>query len=136
MALPNVGGGRQFGDGNLTEVVLGTFVPLALTGDTTLTAAQATVGLITCNKGSDAAITLTLPTVALLEALLVNAKVYSTFDLSINNANNSGSSSTVTMAVGTGWTLVGNPALSRYVSGTFRAVKTGTGAWSLYNITS
>ena len=134
MALAAVGGGYQVGDGNVAEVQMGAVSVLALTGDTTLTAAQLTSKLITVNKGSDAAVTLTLPTVALLEAALVNVKVGSYFDVCVNNNNNSGASSTVTMAVGTGWTLVGNPALSRYVSGTFRAVKTGTGAWSLYAI--
>lgn len=134
MALSKVGGGYQVGDGNLSEVQLGAVSVLALTADATLTAAQLTSKLITVNKGSDAAVTLTLPTVTDLETALVNVKTGSYFDVCVNNNNNSGSSSTVTMAVGTGWTLVGNPALGRYTSGTFRAVKTGTGAWSLYAI--
>lgn len=134
MALSAVGGGYQVGDGNVSEVQMGAVSVVALTADATLTAAQLTSKLITCNKGSDASVTLTLPTVANLEAALVNVKVGSYFDIAVNNNNNSGSSSTVAFSTATGWTLLGNMTLARYTSGTFRAVKTGTGAWSLYAI--
>jgi hypothetical protein len=40
----------------------------------------------------------------------------------------------VTIAAGTGWTLVGNAVVLENTSATFRARKTGDGAWSLYRI--
>lgn len=134
MALPGVGGGYQLGDGNLNEIRLGYCTPVALTADTTLTAAQLTAGVIAVNKGSDAAVTLTLPTATATDTLLTAAKVGSTFDVAVSNHNNSGSSSTVTISAGTGWTLNGNPAVGRYAGALFRAVKTGTAAWTLYTI--
>jgi hypothetical protein len=133
MALPNGAGGYQLGDGNLTEAVLSVqTIPSVLTGDTTLTAAQVAVGLVVCNKGSDAGLTVTLPTAALLDAAVSSAKVGSALDLSICNNNNSGTSSTVTVAAGTGITTYGSLTVARFGSAVYRLVKTGDAAWSAF----
>lgn len=135
MALPSIGGGRQLGDGNADEVVLGTQnAPAAATATATLTIAQLVTGIVLGSPGSSAA-TYTLPTVALTEATLVNAKTNSSFDFSVTNVDGSGSG-VITMAVGTGWTLVGlaTVAATAGTTGRFRARKTGSGAWTLYRL--
>lgn len=135
MALPSIGGGRQLGDGNLNEVVLGTqAAPASLTSTATLTIAQLVTGIVLGNPGSSAA-TYTLPTVALTEALLVNAKVDSSFDFSVINVDGSGSG-VITLAVGTGWTIVGLATVAATAGTTqrYRARKTGVGAWTLYTL--
>lgn len=135
MALPSIGGGRQFGDGNLNEVVLGTqAAPASLTATATLTIAQLVTGIVLGNPGSSAA-TYTLPTVALTEALLVNAKVDSSFDFSVVNVDGSGSG-VITLAVCTGWTIVGLATVAATAGTThrYRACKTGVGAWTLYTL--
>ena len=131
MALPNGGGGYQVGDGNVGEAQL--FVqgaPTALTADATLTAAQLANGLFTSDTAAD--ITATLPTVALLEASISSAtKVNSAFEFAIVVVD---AAYQVTVAAGTGWTLVGNPVVLESTSGRFLARKTGEGAWSLYRV--
>lgn len=134
MALPNVGGGYQTTDGNLNELVIGTqATPQTATSTATLTAAQITGGILVGDPSTSAA-SYTLPTVALTEAVVTNAKVGSFFDLNIINLGTS--SGIITILVGTGWTLVGMVTLpittSAGSSAVFRAVKTGTGAWTMY----
>ena len=133
MALPNGSGGYQINSGNLTEAVLSVqTIPTTLTGDTTLTAAQVAVGLVVCKKASDATLTVTLPTAALLDAAVPSAKVGSSFDLTICNDNNSGSSSTVPVTTGTGITVVGSVTVPRHGAYTYRFVKTGDAAYSAF----
>ncbi|MBK6594363.1 MAG: hypothetical protein IPG23_17610 [Burkholderiales bacterium] len=60
----------------------------------------------------------------MLEAQLTNAKVNSSFDLAIVNVGTS--SGTITMAVGTGWTITGLATVTYTTSAMFRARKTGT----------
>ena len=135
MALASVGGGRQFGDGNVNEMVIGTqSTPATATSTATLTIAQLVTGIVLGSPGSSAA-AYTLPTVALTEATLVNAKVDSCFDFSVCNVDGSGSG-VITMTAGTGWTLVGlaTVAATAGTTGRFRARKTGTGAWTLYRL--
>jgi len=133
MALPNGAGGYQIGDGNLLEAQLFVqTIPATLTGDTTLTAAQVAVGLVVCNKGSDAALTVTLPTAALIDANITSAKVGSAFDLTICNNNNSGASSTLTVTAGTGITIFGSVTVPRFGAYTYRFVKTGDAAYSAF----
>ena len=135
MALPNGAGGQQLGDGNLLEAVMGVqTIPTTLTADTTLTAAQVAVGLVVCKKASDATLTVTLPTAALLDAAITSAKVGSSFDLTICNDNNSGSSSTVPVTTGTGITVVGSVTVGRHSAHTYRFVKTGDAAYSAFLI--
>jgi hypothetical protein len=130
MALPNGAGGYQLGDGNLGEANL--FVqgaPTALTAAATLTAAQLSAGLFTY---TGAAVDLTLPTVALLEADVSSAeKVNSAFQFTIINT---GATNAATVVVGTGWTIVGAAAVAAATSARFLARKTGTGTWTLYRV--
>jgi hypothetical protein len=132
MALPNGAGGYQIGDGNVGEAQL--FVqgaPTALTAAATATAAQLANGLFTFNGTAG---NLTLPTVADLEADVSSAsKVNAAFDFFVINIDASGSDA-ITVAVGTGWTLVGAGAVSAATSGHFRARKTGDGSWTCYRI--
>lgn len=135
MAIPNGTGGYQLGDGNTNEFILGfSGDPATATSSATLTVAQL-VSQIVLGSPSTTAATYTLPTVALLEASAINAKVGSTFDFSIMNVNGSGSG-VITVAAGTGWTVVGlaTIAATAGTSGLFRARKTGEGTWSLYRI--
>ena len=129
MALPNGGGGYQLGDGNLSEVTLGVqSTPVAKTAAAVLTAAELTNGIVTY---SGAVANITLPTVALTEALVSSAKVNSSFDFSIINI---GGTNTATVVAGTGWTLVGVVTVLALVSSSWRAVKTGDGTWSAYRL--
>ena len=133
MAIPNGAGGYQLGDGNLIEAVMGVqTIPTTLTGDTTLTAAQVAVGLVVCKKASDATLTVTLPTAALLDAAITSAKVGSSFELTICNDNNSGASSTVPVTTGTGITVFGSVTIARHGAHTYRFVKTGDAAYSAF----
>jgi hypothetical protein len=135
MALSNIGGGSQVGDGNLNETVITSIpVPATATATATLTAAQITNGILLGSPGSSAA-AYTLPTAAVLDAALGNAKVGSSFDFSVINVDGSGSG-VITVTTNTGWTLVGLMTVVA-TAGTaqgFRARKTGDAAWSLYRI--
>lgn len=132
MSLPNGAGGYQVGDGNINEATL--FVqgaPTSVTAAATMTAAQLSNGLFVFNGTAG---NLTLPTVALVEADISSAqKVDAAFDFIIVNADASGSDA-VTLAAGTGWTLVGTAAVAAGASAQFRARKTGTGTWTAYRI--
>lgn len=132
MPLPQVGGGYQFTDGNLSEVALGVQgTPGATTATSvTLTAADLTGGIYTSTNAS--AVAITLPTAALTDALLVNAKVNSAFELVIINLGSA--SGAVTMTAGTGWTLVGSATVAISTSARFLARKTGDAAYTLYRI--
>ena len=132
MALPNGSGGYQFNDGNVGEALL--FVqgaPTAITAAATMTPAQLSNGLFTFNGTAG---NLTLPTVADLEAYVSSAsKVDAAFDFFVVNIDALGSDA-VTVAIGTGWTLVGAGAVAAASSGHFRARKTGDGTWTCYRI--
>jgi hypothetical protein len=132
MALPNGAGGYQLGDGNIGEAVLSVQgAPTAVAAAATMTAAELSNGLFVFNG---AAGNLTLPTVALVEADITAAsKVNASFDFIIINIDSSGSDS-VTLAAGTGWTLVGVAAVAVNTSAQFRARKTGEGTWTAYRI--
>ena len=133
MALPNGAGGYQVGDGNLDEAVMGVqTIPATLTGDTTLTGAQMAIGLVVCQKASDATLTVTFATAAQLDAAIPSAKVGSSFELTITNNNNTGSSSTVPITTGSGITVYGSVTVPRFGAYTYRLVKTGDAAWSAF----
>ena len=129
--LPNGGGGYQIGTGNASEARLTVQgAPTALTAAATATVAQLVNGLFTFNGTAG---NLTLPTVAELEAGIPNAtRVDIAFDFHIINID--ATTDDVTVAAGTGWTLVGNMVVTETVSGHFRARKTGVGTWTLYRI--
>ncbi len=136
MALPSVGGGEQLSDGNINEPIIGTQgAPQTATSTATLTVPQILGGILVGDPSTSAA-SYTLPTVALLEATLTNAKVDSTFDLRIINLGTS--SGIITVVVGTGWSLVGMVTLpittSAGSSAQFRARKTGVGTWTMYRV--
>ena len=128
MAFPSTGNGYQVTDGNVNEVSLVIQgAPATVSAAGTLTAAQLLTGLIVASGTPG---TQTLPTVAVLETTLINAKVDSGFDFSLVNT----AGTTATVATGTGWTLVGLATAATNTSGRFRARKTGDGAWSLYRL--
>jgi len=132
MPLPSVGGGFQIGDGNVNEIFLGEMAdPQTATATATLTAAQVTGGMLVANPSTTAA-SYTLPTVALTEAVLTNAKIGSTFELALVNLGTS--SGAVTVLVGTGWTIVGNAVVAVTSSARFLARKSDVGAWTLYRV--
>lgn len=132
MPLPSVGGGFQIGDGNLNEIFLGEMAdPQTATATATLTAAQVTGGVLVASPSTTAA-SYTLPTVALTEAVLTNAKVGSTFELALVNLGTS--SGAVTVLVGTGWTIVGNAVVAVTSSARFLARKSDVSAWVLYRV--
>lgn len=129
MALANGSGGYQVGDGNLAEVNMSVqATPVAKTAAAVLTAAELTNGIVTY---TGAVANITLPTVALTEALVSSAKVNSSFDFSILNI---GGTNTATLVIGTGWTLVGVVTIAANISSSWRAVKTGDGAWTAYRL--
>lgn len=129
--LPNGGGGYQIGTGNASEAqLIAQGAPTALTGAATATVAQLVNGLFTFNGTAG---NLTLPTVAELEAGIPNAtRVDIAFDFHIINID--ATTDDVTVAAGTGWTLVGNMVVTETTSGHFRARKTGVGTWTLYRM--
>ena len=132
MALPSVGGGYQLGDGNLSEVTLGDQGTVATaTATATLTVAQITAGILSANPGTSAA-SYTLPTGALIDATLTNAKNGSTFDLVIVNLGTS--SGAITIVAGTGITLAGSATIAVSTSAQIRLVRTDTATWTSYRI--
>lgn len=133
MPIGTIGGGYQVGDGNLAEVALNVLpAPVTATATANLTVAQLTNGIILGSPGASAA-SYTLPTVAALEAALGNAKVGSSFPISVINVDGNGSG-VITLVTNTGWTLVGlmTVAATAGTAQLFRARKSGDGAWVLY----
>jgi len=136
MALPNGGGGYQVGDGNLNEPLIDAIPePVTATTTTTFTAAQILNGLILVNNGITANVAYTLPTVADLEAVLVNSdKVGTSFTFRVVNLGTS--SGTATVTTNTGWTITGS--LTMVVPVTTGAMmvarKSAAGAWTLYRV--
>lgn len=131
-AIPQGTGGYQIGAGLNVEPIMQTVAVTSATGDVTLTAAQMAGGIVSCNKGSDAGLTVTTATAALIDAAFPSMKIGSAFELTITNNNNSGASSTVTVTGGTGVTVVGSTTVARFGGATYKFVKTGTAAYSAY----
>jgi hypothetical protein len=139
MALPNSGGGYQVGDGNLNEIDLyATAAQQTATATATLTVAQITNNLLVGNPSTSAA-TYTLPTATAIDAVITNAKIGSTFNLTVINLGTS--TGLITMAVGTGITAVGNlvVAITGSAAGVggaaqFMFRKTGDAAYTVYRI--
>ena len=131
MAIPSVGGGYQFNDGNLNEVKMSVAAaPVTATDSPTLTAAQLTNGIILGSPTTGTAYT--LPLAADLDTLMTNAKVGTIFDFRVINITGSG---TITVTTNTGWTLVGlMTIIAAGAVRAFRARKTGDGTWALYAI--
>ena len=137
MALPSVGGGYQFNDGNLDEVRMSAIsVPATAVDSATLTVTQLINGIVLGSPTTTAAYTLPLATT--LDNTLTNSKAGSTFDFRIINVTGSG---VITVTTNTGWTIgsSGSQGLMTVAAtaGTvrsFRARKTSDGAWALYAI--
>lgn len=137
MALPNGAGGYQVGDGNINDPLIDLIpAPVSVTATATLTPAQVLNGLILANNGVTSQQTYTLPTVAQLEAVLVNSdRVGTSFTFRLVNLGTS--SGTAVVAAGTGWTVTGSLTMTIPVTtgAFFIARKTGDGAWILYRAT-
>jgi hypothetical protein len=139
MALPNSGGGYQFTDGNTNEIIMGVqAAQQTATATATLTAAQITGGILVGNPSTTAA-SYTLPTATLIDAVFTNAKVNSTFELTVINLGTS--TGLITMVVGTGITAVGNLVVpitgsAAGVSGAaqFLFRKTADAAYTVYRV--
>ena len=139
MALPAVGGGYQYTDGNLNEQVMETQTdPQTATATATLTVAQITGGLLVGNPSTSAA-SYTMPTATAIDAVMTNMKTSSCFLLTVVNIGTS--SGVITMVVGTGITAVGNlvVAITGSAAGVGGAAqflfrKTGTAAYSVYRV--
>ena len=130
MALPNGTSGYQYNPGAVGEpLLLAQGAPVALTAGATATAAQLANGLFTFNG---TARNLVLPAVADLELVVSADKPDVAFDFFVVNID--AGADAITVAVGTGWTLVGAGAVAAGTSGHFRARKTGVGAWTCYRI--
>ena len=139
MALPSVGGGYQFTDGNTNELEIDTqAAPQTATSTATLTVTQVLGGLLVVDPTTTAS-TLTMPTATAIDAVMTNMKTNSTFRLTVINLGTS--TGIVTMAVGAGITAVGNLLVAITGSaagvggaGQFLFRKTGTAAYSVYRV--
>lgn len=129
MALPNGANGYQVGDGNLDEIIMGTqTAPVAKTAAATLTPAELGTSLITY---TGAAVALTVPTGADLDAAFGNMKVNSSFDFNIINI---GGTNAATVTANTGCTLVGVAAVSANTACQWRVRRTADATYVFYRI--
>jgi len=137
MALPSVGGGYQYTDGNQNEQAIETqAAPATATATATLTVAQLTSGLLVCDPSTSAA-SYTMPTAAAIDAVMTNMKINSAFSLNVVNLGTS--SGLLTFVVGTGITSVGSLLVAITAAGVGGAAqflfrKTGTAAYSVYRV--
>ena len=137
MALPSIGGGYQFNDGNLNEVKMSVaLAPATATDSATLSVAQIINGILIGTPTTTAAYT--LPLAADVDEALTNFKVGSTFDFRVINTTTAG---VITMTTNTGWSIgtSGSQGLMTIAAtaGTvraFRARKLGDASWALYAI--
>lgn len=136
MALPNGGGGYQLGDGNINEPFIDLIPePVSVTTAQTLTAAQVLNGLILANSGITASVNYTLPTVAALEADLINSdRVGTSFTFRLVNLGTS--SGTAVIVTNTGWTISGSLTMTIPVTtgAVLLARKTSATGWTLYRV--
>jgi hypothetical protein len=129
MSLPNGAGGYQLGDGNESEINMVTQVtPTAKTAAATLTAAELATGIITYNG---AAVALTMPLGADIDAAFSSMKVNSSFDFYIINL---GGTNAATVTANTGVTLVGAAAVAANVSSNWRVRKTADNTFVAYRV--
>ena len=129
MALPNGAGGYQLGDGNLNEINMTTQVtPTAKVAAATLTAAELATGIITY---TGAAVALTMPLGADIDAAFPSMKVNSCFDFYIINI---GGTNAATVTANTGVTLVGAAAVAANVSSNWRVRKTADNTFVAYRV--
>jgi hypothetical protein len=136
MALPNGAGGYQVGDGNVNDPLIDLIPgPASVASTATLTVAQVLNGVILVGSGATAQQTFTLPTVADLEAVLINSdRVGTSFTFRVVNLGTS--SGTAVIAAGTGWTVSGSLTMTIPVTtgAMMIARKSAAGAWTLYRV--
>lgn len=136
MALPNGAGGYQVGDGNVNDPIIDLIsAPASVTTTATLTAAQILGGFILANSGITSTVTYTLPTVALLEAELINSdRIGTAFSFRVVNLGTS--TGTAVIAAGTGWTVTGSLTMTIPITtgAMMIARKSAAGAWTLYRV--
>ena len=137
-SLASQGYGFQVGDGTIDDVLFfAQGAPATPTTTATLTTAQLATGLLVVDQGSSSGTTQTLPTGTLMDAAFKNMRVDTAFDLKIVNIATDASAD-LTIAAGTGWTLVGNMVIASNAadtdisSATVRIRKTGVATWTLY----
>ena len=137
MPIANGSGGYQIGTGNASEPNMTPIdLPISVTATATLTPSQVVNGLILANNGVTTAQTYTLPTVADLEAMLINSdRIGTSFDFRVVNLGTS--SGTAIIAAGTGWTVSGSLTMTIPVTtgAMLVARKSAEGAWTLYRVT-
>ena len=137
MPIANGSGGYQVGTGNASEPNMAPIdLPISVTATATLTPAQILNGLILANNGITAAQTYTLPTVADLEAVLINSdRIGTSFDFRVVNLGTS--SGTAIISAGTGWTVSGSLTMTIPVTTGVLLVarKSAPNAWTLYRVT-
>ena len=137
MPIANGSGGYQVGTGNTSEPnIVPIDLPISIAATATLAPAQVLNGLILANSGVTAAAqTYTLPTVADLEAVLINSdRIGTAFEFRVVNLGTS--SGTAIIAAGTGWTVSGSLTMTIPVTtgAAFVARKSAAGAWTLYRV--
>ena len=129
MSLPNGANGYQIGDGNISEIIMGTqATPTAKTAAATLTAAELATGIITY---VGAAAALTVPLGTSLDSEFGSMKVDSSFDFVIINTD---AANAATVTANTGCTLVGVAAVAAVTSAQWRVRKTGVATYVFYRI--
>jgi hypothetical protein len=126
-AFPKTGGGYQYDDGNLGEIMFYNLGAIPVkTGTGTLTEAEVTAGIISVTTTA----TLTTPTGTELDTYLNASKVGTCFNLSLV----SGAGVVSTLTGGAGVIVVGGVASASALSASFIFRKTGTGTWSAYRV--
>ena len=131
MALPNVGGGFQLADGNTSEVTM-TVRPQVktITAAYTLTADDFASGIVYATSSGSYA--LTTPTGAEMDTAFTNAKVGSSFNLSLTHGS---ATNVITLTAGaSGVTVVGLDTVTGITSGTWTFRKTADATWSAYRV--
>jgi hypothetical protein len=130
----------QLTDGNTSELITGyQGAPATPSVTATLTAAQLATQLLVADQAASGAATYTLPTGTLMDAAFPNMRVNASFDFAVCNIG-SEAAEDVTIATGTGWTLVGNMVVASNAAATdqsaamFRARRTADATWILYRI--
>lgn len=120
-------------------VVRRALAPAALTTSATITAAQLVAGIITGNQGAAGAATYTLPTAALTDTAQSAAGIGEGWLFYVINISTVAAED-ITIAAGTGWTLVGSMVIESRdsdranSSGTFLVRKTAAAAYTLYRL--
>lgn len=130
MGLAKSGGGYQVADGNITEVtIFGRAQVAVIVAAYALTVVDLASGIVAAT--SSGSYSITTPTGVALDAVLTNARVGSSFNLSICHST---AINVLTLVGGAGVSVVGLATVTGIASGLFTFRKTGDGTWSVYRI--